>query len=34
MPWWLASLVMLAGGMVIGLITGALVAYARIPPLW
>jgi D-xylose transport system permease protein len=29
--WWLASLVMLAGGMVIGLIQGALVAYARIP---
>lgn len=29
--WWLASLVMLAGGMMIGLIQGALVAYARIP---
>jgi D-xylose transport system permease protein len=29
--WWLASLVMLAGGMVVGLIQGALVAYARIP---
>lgn len=29
--WWIASLVMLFGGMIIGLIQGALVAYARIP---
>lgn len=29
--WWIASLVMLFGGMLIGLIQGALVAYARIP---
>lgn len=29
--WWIACLAMLAGGMIIGLIQGALVAYARIP---
>lgn len=29
--WWISCLVMLAGGMLIGLIQGALVAYARIP---
>ncbi|TCL64101.1 sugar ABC transporter permease [Rhizobium sp. BK251] len=29
--WWIASLAMLAGGMLIGLIQGVLVAYARIP---
>lgn len=29
--WWLACLAMLAGGMVIGCVQGALVAYARIP---
>ncbi|MFS2041753.1 MULTISPECIES: sugar ABC transporter permease [Rhizobium/Agrobacterium group] len=29
--WWISCLVMLAGGMVIGLLQGALVAYARIP---
>ena len=29
--WWIASLVMLGGGVFIGLIQGALVAYARIP---
>jgi D-xylose transport system permease protein len=29
--WWLACLLMLAGGMLIGFIQGALVAYARIP---
>lgn len=29
--WWIACLAMLGGGMLIGLIQGALVAYARIP---
>jgi D-xylose transport system permease protein len=29
--WWVACLVMLGGGTIIGLIQGALVAYARIP---
>ena len=29
--WWLACLAMLAGGMMVGCVQGALVAYARIP---